>query len=436
MRHPLGWLWIGQACERICQTFVLMTFSAELPGAWWCPGRCRGVAPASLNSGDGSALGLVRLHSLPHQPPLACVGGRSGGAAGCRGLSRSGPWFFQVYGRLPFAWPSCRVALRTSPRPFALPPRQSPSFRQQLQGDGLATVLRTDDFGRWEAVVASTLGHHRSERLQAGEPFEAHVRLGQVGGIGVLHLNGRGRLRLIREQQGPSVLWLPLRGMTAERINGQSWLAEPETALLFQPGDAMDGETSEQLEGLSILIPAELHQPSPSLSSPLLAVGPLQQAILTSARQLALAVARQPAGAEHAADQFIEALRAWMDWLQPPLQRERITARRRRDTVLQARDWMAARLDRRFGVEEISGALQVSTRQLQYSFLQEVGRSPMAEAKRLRLQQLRRLLLDREQDQRSIAELMQACGLIASGVTSADYRRWCGESPRRTRLRR
>lgn len=97
---------------------------------------------------------------------------------------------------------------------------------------------------------------------------------------------------------------------------------------------------------------------------------------------------------------------------------------------------MGDRLDQRFGVVELSGALEVSTRQLQYSFLQELGRSPMAEAKRLRLQQLRRLLLDREQDQRSIAELMVASGLIASGVTSADYRRWCGESPRRTRLRR
>lgn len=315
-------------------------------------------------------------------------------------------------------------------------PRQFSLLRQQLQGNGLTTVLATRDFGCWEAAVASTLGHHRSERLEAAKAFAAHLRVGQVGGVSVLHLNGRGRLRLIREQQGQSVLWLPLRGMTAERINGQSWLAEPGTALLFQPGDAMDGETSEELEGLSILIPAELHHPSPSFSSPLLAEGPLQQAILTSARQLAGAVARQPAGAAHAADQFIEALRAWREWQQQPLRRERITARRRRDTVQEARAWMGDRLDQRFGVVELSGALEVSTRQLQYSFLQELGRSPMAEAKRLRLQQLRRLLLDREQDHRSIAELMVASGLIASGVTSADYRRWCGESPRRTRLRR
>lgn len=284
--------------------------------------------------------------------------------------------------------------------------------------------------------MASTLGHHRSERLQADEPFSAHFRVGQVAGIGVLHLNGRGRLRLIREQQGQSVLWLPLRGMTAERINGQEWLAEPGMGLLFQPGDAMDGATSEELEGLSLLIPAELHQPLPAPSTPLLAAGPLQQAILTSARELAAATASRPAGAAHAVDRFTEALRAWRDWQQQPVRRERITARRRREMVQQAREWMAGRLAQRFGVKELSGALQLSTRQLQYSFLQELGRSPMAEAKRLRLQRLRRLLLDPEQDGCSIAELMEASGLIASGVTSADYRHWCGESPRRTRQRR
>lgn len=322
-----------------------------------------------------------------------------------------------------------------------MPARQPPTFLQQLQGDGLATTLQTDDFGCWEAAVASTLGHHRSDLLLAADPFAACFRLGRLGGYGVLHLKGRGRLRLSREQCRHSVLWLPLRGMTKERINGRAWLAEPGQGLLFQPGDAMVGETSDELEGLSILIPAALLEPpespvSPLPVSPLLDAGPLQQAILASARQLALAAAGQPAGAVHAADQLSEALRLWMDWQQQPTRRERITARRRRETVQQAREWMEARLEQRFGVEELSSALQVSTRQLQYSFLQELGRSPMAEAKRLRLQRLRGLLLDNDQAQRSIAELMEASGLIASGVTSADYRHWCGESPRRTRLRR
>lgn len=281
--------------------------------------------------------------------------------------------------------------------------------------------------------MASTLGHHCSELLQASEPFAARFRVGALGGYGVLHLKGRGRLRLSREQCRHGVLWLPLRGMTEECINGQRWLAEPGTGLLFQPGDGMVGETSDELEGLSILIPPELRLPPRHSEGPLLAAGPLQRQILDSAWQLAAAAATQPAGAAHAADRLSEALRAWSDWQQQPVRRERITARRRRETVQQARQWMQERLEQRFGVEGLSSALQVSTRQLQYSFLQELGRSPMAEAKRLRLQRLRCLLQDPQQGRRSIAELMEACGLIASGVTSADYRHWCGESPRSTR---
>jgi hypothetical protein len=51
-------------------------------------------------------------------------------------------------------------------------------------------------------------------------------------------------------------------------------------------------------------------------------------------------------------------------------------------------------------------------------------------------QRLRSLLLDPSHDQRRVTELMVSAGLIASGVTSADYRNWCGESPSQTRLRR
>lgn len=317
-----------------------------------------------------------------------------------------------------------------------MPPRQSLTLLHQLQGDGLTTVLHTQDFGCWDNAVASTLGHHSSDLLQAREPFAAHFRVGQLGEYGVLHLQGRGRLRLRRQQCGHSVLWLPLRGMTQECVNGQTWLAEPGMGLLFHPGDAMDSETSEELEGLSILIPPDrLPAPTGPLH-PLLARGPLQLAVLARARQLAMATARRSAGAMQLADQLSEALRAWIDAQQPSAGRERITARRRRRTVEEARRWMAARLPERFGVQEISRALQVSSRQLQYSFLQELGHSPMAEAKRLRLQRLRSLLLDRDQDQRPVAELMRASGLIASGVTSADYRHWCGEPPRGTRLRR
>ena len=44
--------------------------------------------------------------------------------------------------------------------------------------------------------------------------------------------------------------------MTTERINGREWLAEPGDGLLFRPGDAMEGETSKEIEGISIFLPS------------------------------------------------------------------------------------------------------------------------------------------------------------------------------------
>jgi AraC-like DNA-binding protein len=281
--------------------------------------------------------------------------------------------------------------------------------------------------------VANTLGHHHSELLTPSEPFETRMRCGQLGDCTVVHIQGRGRLRLKREQRHHSVLWLPLRGMTKERINGREWLAEPGHGLLFRPGDAMEGETSEEIEGLSILIPSHWQSAPAVPIPPLLASGPQSQAVLRQARRLAVAIAQRPAGAIHAADHLREALQAWFEgWLQPQ-GRERLTSRRRRATVNEARQWMAEHLQERFSVVELSRAVAVSPRQLQYHFQQELGHSPMAEAKRMRLQRLRGLLLDRERDSCSVAALMAASGLIASGVTAADYRLRFGESPRQTR---
>ena len=95
--------------------------------------------------------------------------------------------------------------------------------------------------------------------------------------------------------------------------------------------------------------------------------------------------------------------------------------------------WMRDRLAERFSVVELSAAMNVSVRTIQTSFQAELGCSPMAELKRMRLHQLRQLLLDPELNGHSVAELMRMAGLLACGVTAADYREWCGETPRRTR---
>jgi AraC family ethanolamine operon transcriptional activator len=94
---------------------------------------------------------------------------------------------------------------------------------------------------------------------------------------------------------------------------------------------------------------------------------------------------------------------------------------------------MSVHLSERFSVRDLSQAIGVSVRTLQYAFQQEPGQTPMGEAKRLRLRQLRRQLQDPSLQGQSIAALMEASGLLACGATAADYRRWCGETPRQTR---
>jgi len=304
-----------------------------------------------------------------------------------------------------------------------------------LESPGLHTLLCSDDFGEWDALVASTLGHHRSRLLPESGPFEAVIRGGAVDEFQVLLIQGCGQLELQREQCGHGVLWLPLQGLTQEFINGKEHLAEPGMGLLVQPGDVMQGCTSEARSGISILIP-EHHLHGFCAPSPLLDRGPFQRKLINAAYQLSESAAWQPRGAAHSAAVLMEALHQWCNPLQPRQQGDRLLAgRRRRDIVAEAYQWISIHLHERFSVVELSRAMGVSSRTLQYAFQEELGHTPMAEAKRMRFRQLRHLLLQPDLQQQSIAALMEASGLLACGKTAADYRHWCGESPRQTRQR-
>ncbi len=300
-----------------------------------------------------------------------------------------------------------------------------------LEAQGLHTLLKSDDFGEWDAVVAGTLGHHRSRLLPGSGRFDALMRGGRVDEFMVLLIQGRGQVELVREQIGCGVLWLPLQGLTQEVINGVEFLAEPGQALLFQPGDAMQGTTSESMLGLSILIP-ERHLQGDRPPSPHMDQGPEQRALINAAHQLAEAAACQIQGAMHTAALLLDALHQCCNARQPAT---RLQSRRRRDTVAQACEWMSEHLSDRFSVVELSSAVGVSTRTLQYAFQEELGHTPLAEAKRLRLRELRQLLMQPYLKHHRIAALMEASGLLACGATAADYRHWCGESPRQTRQR-
>ena len=305
--------------------------------------------------------------------------------------------------------------------------------QEQGPSSGLATLLDTTDFSCWEATLARQLGHHRSTLLAGTGRFEARIRAGRLGMVDVLHLQGRGALRLLREQCEAAVLWLPLQGISQETINGVDWLAEPGMGLLYRPGDAMDGRTSRELEGLSIVIPASELPPISPGAPALLHAGVACQRLLECARQLAAVVAARPPGAEHGAAAFMEALRQWCLSHDPAMPRQRVTAVRRRRTVAEAREWLQVHHREPFNVLELAEAMQVSVRTLQYSFRSELGCTPQAELKRLRLGRLRQLLLDPDRQRQPVAELMLEAGLVACGATAAEYRRWCGELPRQTR---
>jgi len=229
------------------------------------------------------------------------------------------------------------------------------------EGPGLKPLLHSQDFGQWETALANTLGHHRS-RLRAGsQPFEAQIRSGSVDEFQVLWLQGTGQLELRREQCGDGVLWLPIQGLMQETINGQEYVAEPGTALLFQPGDVMEGLSTDEVSGVSIVVPVR-YLLGRGPVSPLFRRGVVDQQLIKAAWKLVEAAALEPMGASFAAEGLVDALRQACHPAGSPQQSERVTATRRRVLVGEACAWMGDRLAKRFSVVELSAALNVSVR--------------------------------------------------------------------------
>lgn len=303
----------------------------------------------------------------------------------------------------------------------------------QFKTGGLQPLLDTTDFEAWSAAVGASLGDHRSDLCSRGAAFGSRMALGQSQGLQLLHIQGNGEVRLDRVQGGhAAVLWLPLQGTSQEEINGTVVVADPGMALLMRPGDVLKGRTSHHLEGLSILLPpGRLAADLPRL----LDMGGHHRALIAAAHRFAEGLAAGAAQGQVGADALLDQLEQWQLTVLAQLggQRERITAVRRRNSVGEASAWMRDHLHNSFDVAQVSAAINVSLRTLQYAFLEETGQTPMAHAKRLRLRYLRALLQDPGNQTRSIAVLMQEAGLLACGATAADYRRYCGETPRQTR---
>ncbi len=306
----------------------------------------------------------------------------------------------------------------------------------QFSSAGLQPLLDTSEFEEWSCAVGANLGHHRSDLATGACTFRSRMAGGEADGLRLLHIEGCGDVSLDRVQgDQATVLWLPLQGYSEERINGELVLAEPGMALLMRPGDVLRGRTSRHLEGLSILLPPDrIDATCPRL----LDLGAHHRALIAAARRFAESLGTGLQQGRLGAHALLDQLEAWQ-WAvlaRASGEREPITAVRRRVSVGEACAWMRAHLDGPFEVAQVAGAINVSVRTLQYAFLQETGQTPMAVAKRFRLRRLRALLLDPETASDSIADLMGRVGLLACGATAADYRMYCGETPRQTRQRR
>lgn len=114
------------------------------------------------------------------------------------------------------------------------------------------------------------------------------------------------------------------------------------------------------------------------------------------------------------------------------MQRERGNATLRRRLVQQVRERVEALPDRAPSVPELCAALHVSRRTLQYAFEDEVGVSPLAYLRSVRLNGVRRLLRN------GGATVQQAAahwGYWNLSQFAADYRRQFGENASHTRSR-
>ena len=295
----------------------------------------------------------------------------------------------------------------------------------------LTTLLKSQEFGEWEACMGARVGRHDTHLQSPASSFSARIEHGHAGGLDLLHLQGRGRLELERTQAERALLWIPLRGGIEERIKGQSWEAVPGEPLLFRPGDHLLGRTSEQIEGVSVLLPAD-HELTTAAGPAGLAPA-IGHRLTRQSVQLLRALRLGHLCPAAAAEALLLSLEQHFRNGQRAAQRGHRSQRRQWELAMEATGWMQTQLQRPFSIDELAAALNAPKRTIQAACLSCLGRPPLAQAKLLRLRALRRSLQEAEHNGLSVTALMQRQGLPASGSTAASYRHCFGETPSQTR---
>lgn len=123
------------------------------------------------------------------------------------------------------------------------------------QPPAFKNLFNTNDFSQWEAQISLNLGTHHSLLRSHSQTFQACCYASEVGSLQILYLQGKGELELNRTQLERGLLWIPLKGVSEERINGTAVQATRGQAILIRPLDHLYGLTSAEMSGLSVILP-------------------------------------------------------------------------------------------------------------------------------------------------------------------------------------
>jgi AraC family ethanolamine operon transcriptional activator len=107
----------------------------------------------------------------------------------------------------------------------------------------------------------------------------------------------------------------------------------------------------------------------------------------------------------------------------------------RRAAVQLARDYIHSRLSEPLRLSELCRHTGFKVRSLEYGFQEVTGLTPIAYVRSLRLNTVRRSLLNDANQRRSISEIAMDAGFWHLSQFSVDYRAFFGETPTQTRRR-
>jgi len=115
--------------------------------------------------------------------------------------------------------------------------------------------------------------------------------------------------------------------------------------------------------------------------------------------------------------------------------RTRDARARRRLAVERAREYIELQLSEPLPLSELCRYAHVQARSLEYGFREITGLSPLTYIKSLRLNAVRKTLLNAHTRERSISEIALDYGFWHLSQFAVDYRKFFGETPTATRLR-